>query len=321
MRAARVPTPGGPDAIQLVEVPTPEPQRGEVLVRVEGAGVNYIDVYHRTGAYKSELPVRLGLEGAGVVEACGPEATLPVGGRVAWSSVVGSYATHVIAPEDRLVPVPDAIDSRTAAAAMLQGMTAHYLTRSTYRLQPGDVAVVHAAAGGVGLLLCQMASKAGARVLGTVSTEDKAQRAHAAGAHEVIRYRDEDFANAVRRFTGGAGAHVVYDSVGRDTFAKSLDCLRPRGMLVLFGQSSGPVPPFDPALLNQKGSLFLTRPSLFHYTATTDELRARAGDVLGAIAGGELDIAVHAALPLDRVAEAHRMLESRQTSGKLLLIP
>jgi NADPH2:quinone reductase len=322
MLAARVHAPGGPEAIVLEELPTPRPGTGELRVRVEAAGVNYIDVYHRTGVYPGALPVRLGLEGAGVVEQLGPSvASLRVGQRVAWSSVAGSYATHVIAPEARLVPIPDGLDARTAAAAMLQGMTAHYLVRSTHRLVAGESCLVHAAAGGVGLLLCQMAKRLGATVLGTVSSEAKAERARAAGADHAIRYDEEDFAAACRRLTSGEGVHVVYDSVGKDTFEKSLDRLRPRGMLVLFGQSSGAVPPFNPAALGAKGSLFLTRPSLMHYTATRDELLERAGDVLGSIARGELRIAVHDALPLADAARAHVMLEGRVTSGKLLLVP
>jgi NADPH:quinone reductase len=321
MRAAQVQSPGGPEAIRLVELPTPAPGPRQALVRVEAAGINFIDVYQRSGAYKVELPVRLGLEGAGVVEAVGPETTLVPGQRVAWASVPGSYATHVLAPEDKLVIVPDGLDARSAAAAMLQGMTAHYLTRATHRLGRDDVALVHAAAGGVGLLLCQMGRRAGARVIGTVSTEDKARRAREAGADAVILYRDVDFAAECRRLTSGAGASVVYDSVGKDTFHKSLECLRPRGILVLYGQSSGAVPAFEPALLGARGSLFLTRPALHHYTATREDLLARAADVLGAVARGELDIAIHATLPLDQVAEAHRLLEGRQTSGKLLLVP
>jgi len=320
--AARAPSPGGPEAIFLEELPTPTAGSGEVVVRVEAAGVNYIDVYHRTGAYPVGLPIRLGLEGAGVVEQVGAGvSSVQVGQRVAWASVPGSYATHVLAPEARLVPVPEGIDVRTAAAAMLQGMTAHYLVRSTYPLSRGETCLVHAAAGGVGLLLCQMAKRLGAKVLGTVSTDEKAERARRAGADEAIRYRDEDFADACRRLTGGEGVSVVYDSVGKDTFQKSLECVRPRGMLVLFGQSSGPVPPFDPAVLGAKGSLYLTRPSLVHYTATREELLQRAGDVLGSIACGELAIAIHAALPLREVASAHRMLEGRVTSGKLVLVP
>jgi len=320
MRVARIAQAGGPEAIEVVEVPTPQPGPKQVRVRVEAAGVNFIDVYHRTGLYPQPLPATLGLEGAGTVEATGAGSALRVGQRVAWSRVPGSYATHVIAGDDALVSVPDGVDAQHAAAAMLQGMTAHYLTRSTYPLGPGDVALVHAAAGGVGLLLCQMGRAAGARIIGTTSSAEKAELARAAGASEIIDYKTQDFAAEVKRMTSNIGASVVYDSVAKDTFAGSLGCLRPRGMLVLFGQSSGPIAAFDPKLL-QAGSLFLTRPSLHHYTATRKELEQRAGDVLGAVKAGALELRIHAAIPLDRAGEAHRLLESRQTSGKLLLVP
>lgn len=320
MRVARIAAVGGPEAIEVVEVPTPSPGPRQVLVRVEAAGVNFIDVYHRTGLYPQPLPAPLGLEGAGTVEAAGDGSALRVGQRVAWARVPGSYATHVVAADDALVSVPDGVDAQHAAAAMLQGMTAHYLTRSTYPLSPGDVALVHAAAGGVGLLLCQMGRAAGARVIGTTSSAEKAELARAAGAAEIIDYRTQDFAVEVKRLTSGVGASVVYDSVAKDTFAGSLACLRPRGMLVLFGQSSGPIGSFDPKLL-QASSLFLTRPSLHHHTATRKELEQRAGDVLGAVQAGALRLRIHAALKLERVGEAHRLLESRQTSGKLLLVP
>jgi len=314
--------PGGPEVMKLEETPTPTPAPGQALIRIEAAGVNYIDVYHRTGQYKTALPIPLGLEGAGVVEAVGQGVSeVRTGERVAWASAAGSYATHVVAPADRLVPVPDGLDAPRAAAAMLQGMTAHYLARSTYRLAPGDTCLVHAAAGGVGLLLCQMAKRAGAFVIGTVSTDEKAERAQAAGADATILYTKVDFEAEARRLTGGEGVNVVYDSVGKDTFDKSLSCLKPRGMLVLYGQSSGAVAPFDPQRLAQGGSLFLTRPSLFHYTRTRQELVERANDVLGAIARGELDITIGATFPLAQAAEAHRALESRATMGKVLLIP
>lgn len=313
---------GGPEVLTLVDAETPEPRAGEALVRVEAAGVNFIDVYHRAGTYAGALPVRLGLEGAGVVERVGPGVTeLAAGARVAWKDVAGSYATHVVAPVDRLVPVPVGVSSKLAAAAMLQGLTAHYLACATFPLAPGHVALVHAAAGGVGLLLCQIAKRRGARVVGTVSTDEKARFARHAGADDVILYTQTDFSRAARALTGGRGVDVVYDSVGRSTFDKSLDALAVRGMLVLFGGSSGQVPPFDPQVLNAKGSLYLTRPKLGDYTLTREETLARAGDVLGWIAGGELSVRIGLELPLDRAAEAHRRLEGRETTGKVLLVP
>ncbi|MRG94924.1 quinone oxidoreductase family protein [Polyangium spumosum] len=322
MRAIVVSTPGGREALSLAEIDTPTPGPGQALVRVEAAGVNYIDVYQRTGLYKMPLPGRLGLEGAGVVEAVGPEVTsIAPGERVAWAAVPGSYASHVIAPVDKLVVVPEGVSPKTAAAVMLQGMTAHYLATSTFPLGPGDTCIVHAAAGGVGLLLCQLADHAGAFVFGTVSTPEKAALARAAGADEVIFYRDVDFAAEARRHTDGAGVHVVYDSVGKDTFDRSLAALQRRGMLVLFGQSSGPVPPFDPQRLAAAGSVFFTRPSLFDYTATREELSARAAQVFARIVEGALRVRVHAELSLADAAEAHRRLEGRETTGKLLLIP
>jgi NADPH2:quinone reductase len=322
MNAIVVAEPGGPEAMKLVEEELPAPGPGQVLVRVRAAGVNFIDVYHRTGLYPAEPPVRLGLEGAGEVEAVGDGVDNPaVGDRVAWTGVPGSYATHVVAPRDRLVPLPDELGFAAGAAAMLQGMTAHYLTESTFRLESGNRCLVHAAAGGVGLLLCQLGRRRGARVIGTVSTADKEALAREAGAADVIRYTETDFESETRRLTDGDGVHVVYDSVGKTTFESSLRCLRPRGTLVLFGQSSGPVEPFDPQLLNRGGSLYLTRPSLFHYISTRAELLARAGDVLGWVADGELRLRIDRELPLADAAEAHRLLESRATSGKLLLIP
>ena len=320
MKAIQLPTPGGPDAMVLVETPTPTPVRGQALVRVEAAGVNFIDVYQRTGFYKMEPPVRLGLEGAGVVEAVGPEVDgVRVGDRVAWCSVAGSYATHVVAPVEKLVSVPGALDSRRAAAAMLQGLTAHYLVKSTFPLGAGDSCLVHAAAGGVGLLLCQLAKRAGARVFATVSTEEKAARAREAGADDVLSY--DDFAAEVARRTQGRGVAVVYDSVGRSTFDQSLACLRPRGMLVSFGQSSGAIGAFDPLVLSAGGSLFFTRPTLGHYTATRMELVARAHEIFELIAQGALRISIHATFPLSASAEAHRQLEGRRTTGKVLLDP
>ena len=321
MKAIRAHRPGGPESLQLDELPTPTPGAGEALVRVEAAGVNYIDVYHRSGLYPVPAPIALGCEGAGVVEAIGAGVhDVAPGARVAWTEVPGSYATHVVARADKLVPVPDELDAAHAAAAMLQGMTAHYLTRSTVRLGVGDTCLVHAAAGGVGLLLCQLGRRAGARVLGTVSTDEKAAAARAAGADEVIRYDRTDFAEEVLRFTGGAGARVVYDGVGASTFDGSLRCLAVRGMLALFGQASGPVPPLDLSRLAAR-SLFITRPVLFHYVAERGELLERAGEVLGMVARGELRLTIDRELPLAEAAEAHRLLEGRATSGKLLLRP
>jgi NADPH2:quinone reductase len=322
MRAIRVPQYGGPEVMRLEELPTPTPGEGQALVRLEAAGVNFIDVYQRSGLYKGALPVPLGLEGAGTVEAVGPGVTtVRPGDRVAWTGVPGSYATHTVVPADRLVTLPAGLDARAGAAAMLQGMTAHYLAHTTYPLKPGDACLVHAAAGGVGLLLCQMARRAGARVIGTVSTEEKARLAREAGAHDVILYTQQDFGAEVKRLTGGTGVQVVYDSVGRDTFDKGLDCLAPRGYMVLYGQSSGPVAPVDPQVLNAKGSLFLTRPSLFHYTATREELLYRAGEVLGWVRSGQLRLRIGATFPLAEAAQAHRDLEGRRTTGKVLLIP
>jgi NADPH2:quinone reductase len=322
MRAIRVHQFGGPEAMRLEEVPTPKPGENQALIRLEAAGVNFIDVYQRTGAYKNPLPYGLGLEGAGVVEAVGSGvATVRVGDRVAWTGVPGSYATHNVVPADRLVTLPAGVDARSGAAAMLQGMTAHYLAHSTYQLKPGDACLVHAAAGGVGLLLCQMARRAGARVIGTVSTEDKAKLAREAGAHDVILYTREDFEAEVLRLTGGKKLQAVYDAVGRDTFDKSLNCLAMRGYMVLYGAASGPVAPLDPQVLNAKGSLFLTRPSLFHYIATREDLVHRAGEVLGWIQKGELKLRIGATFPLGEAAQAHRDLEGRRTTGKVLLIP
>ncbi len=322
MRAIRVHRTGGPEVLQLEELPTPRPGAGEALVRVEAAGVNFIDVYVRTGAYGGEMPMTPGSEGAGVVEAVGDGVNdVRVGQRVAWAAVPGSYATHAVARADRLVPVPDGVSTLDAGAAMLQGMTAHYLSHATFPLKRGDACLVHAAAGGVGLLLVQMAKRAGARVFGTVSTEAKAALAREAGLDEVVFYTREPFDEVVRARTGGRGLDVVFDSVGAATFDKSLLCLRPRGMMVLFGQSSGRVPPFDLQVLNARGSLFVTRPTLRDYTATRAELLERAGDVLGGIARGELKVRIDRTVPLGRAADAHRALESRETSGKVLLVP
>jgi NADPH:quinone reductase len=322
MRVIRIKEYGGPDVMRLEEVPTPEPGPGQLRVRVEAAGVNFIDTYQRRGQYKVPLPYAMGLEGAGTVEATGPGVRgVASGDRVAWAQAPGSYASHVLVEAERAVPVPEDIEASQAAAAMLQGLTAHYLAYSTYPLKPGEACLVHAAAGGVGLLLTQIAKRCGARVIATVGTEDKARLARDAGADDIILYRHEDFAEATRRLTGGAGVQVVYDSVGRDTFERSLKILAPRGMLVLYGQSSGSVPPFDPQVLNTLGSLFLTRPSLGHYTRTRDELRSRADDVFAWIADGSLKLRIGATFPLEQATEAHRQLEGRLTTGKLLLLP
>ncbi len=324
MKAIQVHAYGGPEALKLEELPIPQPGQGQALVKIEAIGVNYIDVYHRTGLYPAPLPRLMGVEGAGVVEAVGADVTeVKIGDRVAYAHTgsSGAYAEYALVASKHLVTLPAGVDARAAAAAMLQGMTAHYLTRSTYPLKHGDRCLVHAAAGGVGLLLCQMARQAGARVFGTVSTEEKARLALEAGAEVAIRYTDQDFQAEVKRLTNGEGVHVVYDSVGQTTFEKSLNCLTPRGTLVLFGQSSGPVPPVDVNVLSQKGSLFLTRPTLMHHTRTREELLSRARDVLHAVSTGTLKLRIGATLPLAQAAEAHRQLEGRKTSGKVLLIP
>lgn len=319
MLAIRPPAPGGPDQLVLAEASSRAPGPGEARVRVAFAGVNFIDVYHRTGLYPQPRPIPLGQEGAGVVEEVGDGVELRVGEKVAWCGVPGSYATEVVAPAAALVPVPPGLQLERAAALMLQGLTAHYLVASTFPLGPGNRCLVHAAAGGVGLLLGQLARRAGAIPIGTVSSEAKADAARAAGYGHVIRYDREPFAPAVRALTGGDGVDVVYDSVGATTFEHSLDSLRRRGTLVLFGQSSGPVPPFDLQLLNRKGSLYVTRPKLGDYTATRAELLARADDILGAAQRDDLVVTIDRILPLADAAEAHRLLESRATRGKLLL--
>jgi len=322
MRAIRVHEYGGPEVLRLEDLPIPEPGPGEARVKIAAIGVNFIDIYHRSGQYKGVLPMTPGMEAAGVVDAVGPEVSdVRVGDRVVYAMRQGAYAEYAIVPATMLVPVPEGIDLHQAAAVMLQGMTAHYLTHSTYPLRQGEVTLIHAAAGGVGLLLVQIAKRRGARVIGTVSTEEKAALAREAGADDIILYTQEDFSEAVRRLTDGAGVHVVYDSVGKTTFEGSLNCLRPRGYMVLFGQSSGAVPPFDPQVLNAKGSLFLTRPSLGHYLLTRDELLWRAGDLFAWMAAGELKVRIDATYPLEQAAEAHRALASRATSGKLLLLP
>ncbi|HSE63864.1 MAG TPA: quinone oxidoreductase [Thermoanaerobaculia bacterium] len=322
MKAIRADAPGGSETLRLVDVPEPRPREGEALVRIEAAGINFIDTYHRSGAYAARFPLLPGQEGAGaVVEIGAGVSEVRVGDRVAFASGPGTYAELVALPAARLVVVPEGVTTRQAAAVMLQGMTAHYLATSTYPLGPDDTCLVHAAAGGVGLLLCQLAKSRGARVFGTVSTEEKARRAREAGADQTIHYTTEDFGAETRRLTGGEGAQVVYDGVGRDTFEKSLDALAVRGTMVLFGQASGAVPPFDAQLLSRKGSLYLTRPTLAHYTRTREELLERATDVLGRVAAGKLSVRIFRELPLAEAAEAHRLLESRRTSGKLLLIP
>ncbi len=323
MKAIVVNAPGGPERMELTELETPKPGEDEALVAVEAAGVNFIDIYHRSGVYPLPMPARLGREGAGVVVAVGPGAPhLREGDRVAWCDVGGSYATHVVAPVSKLVPVPSEVDARTAAGVMLQGLTAHYLTRGVYALEPGDACLVHSAAGGVGLMLCQFAKACGAHAIGVVSTPEKAALARAHGADDVIvTAGGHAFSAEVLARTEGRGVDVVYDGVGRDTWEESLRSVRPRGMLVLFGQSSGLIPPIDPLALMQRGSVFLTRPSLYHYTATRSELLERARDVFYAVAREGLRVTMGGEFPLSEAAEAHRRLASRATTGKLLLIP
>jgi len=322
MKAVRIHSPGGPEALTYEEMPTPTPGAGQAAVKLGACGVNYIDVYFRSGQYKAQLPLTIGLEGAGTVTAVGAGVSdVKAGDRVAWTGIPGSYAEVTVVPADRLVKLPEGLSFKDGAAAMLQGMTAHYLVVSTYPLKKGDVCLVHAAAGGVGLLLCQMAKMRGATVIGTVSTEEKAALAKAAGADHAILYTKTDFESEVKRLTGGAGVHVNYDGVGASTFDKGLNCLRPRGLMVLYGQASGPVPPLDLQVLNARGSLFLTRPSLNHHIASREELQERAGDVLGWIRDGKLKLRLEHQFPLAQAAEAHRALESRRTTGKILLIP
>jgi NADPH2:quinone reductase len=321
MKAIRPKQIGGPEQLQLEDFPTPTPGPSEVLVRVAAAGVNYVDIYHRTGLYPLPLPLAIGLEGAGTVEQVGSSVRdLRVGERVAWCGVPGSYASHLVAPAERLVPVPDDIDTNIAAALLLQGLTAHYLSQSTFPLATGHVALVHAAAGGVGLLLVQLAKRAGAQVIGTVSTAAKAALAKEAGADHVIDYQSADFAAEAKRLTGGRGVDVAYDAVGQATFDKSLSALAPRGYLVLYGQASGVVPPFELARLS-KGSSFITRPTLQHYTATRAELLSRATEMFELVAAGALRVRIDRTLPLAQAADAHRALAGRATTGKVLLIP
>jgi NADPH:quinone reductase len=322
VKAIRVHATGGPETLRLEEVPVPAPGPGQVLIRVEATGVNFVDVYHREGLYPVPLPFTPGREAAGIVERIGDGVTTcRPGERVASESLTGGYAEYAIAAAERVVPLPEGLDSRVGAAVLLQGLTAHYLAFSTYSLHPGDTCLVHAAAGGVGLLLCQIARRRGARVIGTVGTEEKARLAREAGAHDVILYSRDDFQAETGRLTGGAGVQVVYDSVGRTTFLKGLDCLAPRGTMVLYGQSSGPVGSLDPQILNQKGSLFLTRPTLAHYVRTREELLQRTRELFGWVADGSLAVRIGREFPLAAAAEAHAELEARRTTGKVLLIP
>ncbi len=322
MKAIQVKQVGGPEVMELAELPIPQPKPNEAVVKLAASGVNFIDVYFREGRYKTPLPFIPGQEGAGVVTAVGSEvSSVKVGDRVAWCGLQGAYSEYAAVSADRLVPIPPGVNEREAAAAMLQGMTAHYLSHDTYPLKQGQTTLVHAAAGGVGLLLVQMAHNIGARVIATVSTEEKAKQARAAGAHEVILYSHSDFEVETKRLTDGKGVDVVYDSVGKTTFEKGLNVLRPRGMMVLFGGSSGPVPPFDLIVLSQKGSLYVTRPSLGNYIATRDELVARSGAVLGMVASGKIKLRIEHIYPLADAQRAHRDLEGRKTTGKLLLTP
>jgi len=323
MKAIRVHACGGPEALRVDDVAVPTPQAGEAVVKVAAAGVNFIDVQHRAGRYKPPaLPFTLGSEAAGTVTAVGSGVTeVAVGDRVAYAMVLGSYAEYAAVPARRLVKVPAAIELRTAAAVMLQGLTAHYLTQSTFALKAGDTALVHAAAGGAGQLITQVARLRGATVYGTVGGEAKAAIARNAGAAATIDYRTQDFEAEIKKLTNGRGVDVVYDSVGKDTFEKSLNCLRPRGLLALFGFSSGPVAPFDPAVLGAKGSLFLTRPGLNQYIATRDELVGRADDLFAWLMAGKLKVVIDRVWPLAGAAEAHQALETRKTVGKVLLVP
>jgi len=321
MKAIQVSKTGGPEVLEPVELPIPEPKPNEAVVEIKAAGVNFIDVYFREGRYPAPLPFVNGQEAAGVVVATGAVTTVKVGDRVAYTGALGSYAEYAAVPVDRLVKIPDELDFTQAAAAMLQGMTAHYLCQSTYQLKSGETALVHAAAGGVGLLLVQMCKLIGARVIGTAGSEEKAKLAREAGADEVIIYSEQDFEIETKRLTEDKGVHVVYDGVGKDTFAKGLNVLRPRGFMVIFGGASGAVSPFDLLELTKHGSLYVTRPSLQHYITGRQELEQRSGEVLGMIARGELKTRIHKTYPLAEAEAAHRDLEGRRTTGKLLLIP
>ena len=322
MKAIQVQKPGGPEALTLVDIPVPKPKSNEVLVKISAAGINFIDVYFREGRYPAALPFIPGQEASGIVSEAGAEVkSFKPGDRVAYAGVMGAYAEYAAVPADRLVRVPEGITQQQAAAAMLQGMTAHYLVYDTYPLNEGETVLIHAAAGGVGLLLVQMAKNIGARVLATTGTEDKAKLAREAGADEVIVYSQQDFEAETKRLTGGKGVHVIYDGVGKTTFDKDLNILRPRGYLVLFGAASGAVPPFDLAKLAQKGSLYITRPTLVNYIATHDELQHRASQVLNMISNGALKLRIEHVYPLRDVQQAHRDLEARKTTGKLIVIP
>ena len=320
MKAIRIHQNGGAEVLKYEDAPIPTPGPNEALIKIAAGGVNFIDVYFREGLYKAALPFTLGNEAAGVVESVGAQvAEVKAGDRVAFTTTLGCYAEYVSVPAGRLVPLPEKISFESGAAAMLQGMTAHYLSHSTFPLKTGHTCLIHAAAGGLGLLLIQMAKRLGARVIGTVSTEEKAKLAKEAGAHEIILYTQQDFETEIKRLTRNRGVEVVYDSVGKTTYEKSMNCLAPRGYLVLFGQSSGAVPPIDPLLLSAKGSLFLTRCTLAHYTATREDLLRRAGEVLSWVTSGDLQLRIHKIFPLNEAAEAHKLLEGRQTTGKLLL--
>jgi NADPH:quinone reductase len=322
MKAIRIHQFGGPEVLTFEDVPDPAPKAGEAVVRVDAAGLNFIDTYHRSGAYKIPLPSVLGQEGAGTVTAVGAGVTgVKAGDKVAWTGILGSYAEQIAVPADRLVSLSPGLSTKQGAAMMLQGMTAHYLACTTYPLKSGDTCLVHAGAGGVGLLLTQIAKMRGARVITTVSTEEKAKLSREAGADHVVLYTSQDFEQAVAEVTGGKKVQVVYDSVGKTTLEKSLNCLAPRGMLVLFGQSSGAVGSFDPQILAQKGSLFFTRPTLVNYIASREELQQRAGDIVSWIGSGKLRLRTEFEFPLRDATEAHRALEGRRTTGKVLLIP
>src|ERR1700690_4106291 len=322
MKAIQIKQTGGPEVMELVDLPVPQPKSKEAVVKIQAVGVNFIDVYNREGRYKQPLPFVLGQEGAGTVSAVGSDVRdVKVGDRVAFTLILGSYAEYAAVAADKLVKIPEGVSEREAAAAILQGMTAHYLVYDTYPLKKGETALVHAAAGGVGLLLVQMAHNIGARVIGTVSTEEKAKLARAAGADDIILYTQTDFEAETKRLMAGKGVDVIYDSVGKTTFEKGLNLLRPRGMMALFGGSSGAVAPFDPIILTQKGSLFLTRPSLGAYVLTPEDLQKRAGAVFGMIRDGKLKLRIEHTYPLKDAQQAHRDLEGRKTTGKLLLIP
>lgn len=322
MKAIQVQKTGGPEVLTLADLPVPKAKANEAVVKIAASGINFIDVYFREGRYPAALPFTDGQEAAGTVTEVGSEVTrVKVGDRVAYSNVMGTYAEYAAVPADRLVHVPEKITDQQAAAAILQGMTAHYLINTTYPLKKGETALIHAAAGGVGLLLVQMAKNISAHVIGTAGTEEKARLAREAGADEVIVYATQDFEAETKRLTGGKGVHVVYDGVGKSTFEKGLNVLRPRGYMVLFGGASGPVPAFDPIVLAQKGSLFITRPSLAHYVAQRDELEQRSSDVFAMISAGKLKLRISKTYKLEEVQQAHRDLEGRKTTGKILLVP